>query len=153
MKSMNKKGSSKLSLAVQYACADTALPSRPRLRRWVNCALEPATRSAQIVLRFTGTAESRRLNRQFRGKDSPTNVLSFPYAPQPDLAGDLLLCVPVVRAEARAQGKEGEAHFAHLVVHGMLHLQGYDHENGNDAARMEGRERDILGKLGYPDPY
>jgi len=140
-------------LAVQYACVDEALPLRPKLRRWVNKALEPEARSAQLTLRFVDAEESRRLNRQFRGKDSPTNVLSFPYASPPELAGDLLLCVPVVLAEAQAQGKPALAHFAHLVVHGMLHLQGYDHESGSDAARMEGRERDILAQLGYPDPY
>lgn len=140
-------------MAVQYACDDEALPLRPQLRRWVDKALEPAVTSAQITLRFVDAEESRSLNRQFRGKDKPTNVLSFPYEPAPDLAGDLLLCVPVVIEEAQAQGKEAVAHFAHLVAHGMLHLQGYDHENGIDAARMEGREREILGKLGYPDPY
>ena len=149
---MSNKKNRRLSLAVQYACDDEVLPLRPKLRRWVSAALTEEL-SAEITLRFVDAAESRNLNREFRGKDSPTNVLSFPYAPAPELAGDLLLCVPLVLAEAQAQGKETLAHFAHLVVHGMLHLQGYDHENGIDAARMEGRERDILGKLGYPDPY
>jgi len=119
----------------------------------VGKVLDTSVSSVQITLRFVDAEESRAVNREFRGKDSPTNVLSFPYDPAPALAGDLLLCVPLVLAEAQAQGKEALAHFAHLVVHGMLHLQGYDHESGIDAARMEGRERDILAKLGYPDPY
>ena len=150
---MSSKRSSALSLTVQYACADAQLPPRPRLRRWVERALEAKTASAQITLRFVDAAESRRINRQFRGRDKPTNVLSFPYAGPPALAGDLLLCVPVVGAEAVRQGKDAVAHYAHLVVHGMLHLQGYDHENSADAERMEAKEREILARLSYPDPY
>ena len=146
-------GSSKLSLCVQYACADGAPPPRWRLRRWVERALEATTANAQITLRLVGSEEGRNMNRQFRGRDSPTNVLSFPYAGPPDLAGDLLLCVPVVLAEAELQSKGALAHYAHLVLHGMLHLQGYDHEDSADAERMEAREREILGGLGYPDPY
>ena len=97
--------------------------------------------------------EGRALNRDYRGKDYATNVLSFPYSPEPSLAGDLVVCVPVVMDEAARQRKPVEAHFAHLIVHGMLHLQGYDHEAEADAAVMEARERDILSGLGYPDPY
>ena len=144
----------KLSLVVQYASDAAMLPTRPQLRRWVDRVLDAsACRSAQITLRLVNTEEGRALNRQFRGKDYATNVLSFPYAAPPEVAGDLALCVPVVLDEAKSQGKAAEVHFAHLVVHGMLHLQGYDHENGEDAERMEHRERDILAQLGYPDPY
>ena len=140
-----------LSLAVQYAAAVAGLPPRYRLRRWVARSLE--AESAQVTLRFVAAAEGRALNAQFRGKDYATNVLSFAYAPPPHVAGDLVLCTPVLRAEARAQKKSLEAHCAHLVVHGMLHLQSYDHENDSEAARMEQRERDILARLGFPDPY
>ena len=150
---MNKKRNKTLSLVVQYALQDKALPLRPKLRRWVQRALDENVDSAQITLRFTDAAESQALNQQFRGKDKPTNVLSFPYAGPPQLAGDLLLCLPVLLAEAQDQCKSAEAHIAHLITHGMLHLQGYDHERGIDAARMEARECAILAQLGYPDPY
>ncbi len=116
-------------------------------------------------MRLVGEAEGRALNRDYRGKDYATNVLTFAYAegealpglPEAagdvPLAGDLVLCVPVVVREAAAQGKTLEAHFAHLVVHGMLHLQGYDHENETEAAEMEALETVILRELGYADPY
>ena len=140
-----------LHLAVQYACNDDRLPSRPRLRRWVKAALE---NSAEVAVRFVDAAEGRRLNRDFRGKDYATNVLSFPYETAPTVLGDLVVCLPVVVAEAAEQDKEVGAHFAHMIVHGMLHLQGYDHELDEAAAElMEAREREILQRLGYPDPY
>jgi probable rRNA maturation factor len=106
-----------------------------------------------------GGAEGRRLNRTWRGKDRPTNVLSFPAAsayglgPGASLLGDLAICAPVVAREAREQGKEARAHWAHMVIHGVLHLLGYDHENDRDASRMETLERRILAQLGYPNPY
>jgi probable rRNA maturation factor len=140
-----------LSLSVQYACKDDALPSRPQVRRWVRAALE---RDATVTVRFVDADEGRGLNRDYRHKDYATNVLSFPYETDPAISGDLVVCLPVVLREAEAQQKAPEAHFAHLIVHGMLHLQGYDHETGQqDAARMEAKERDILARLGYPDPY
>jgi probable rRNA maturation factor len=104
-------------------------------------------------VRFVEEEEGQTLNRDFRSKDTPTNVLSFPYAAGTELAGDLVLCLPVVLREAAEQGKTSEAHFAHMVVHGMLHLQAYDHDNDEDAEVMEDEEREILAKLGYPDPY
>lgn len=138
-------------LSVQYACNDEGLPSRGRIRRWVNAACDAA---AEITVRFVADDEGRMLNRDYRGKDHPTNVLSFPYAVEPVLSGDLVLCAPVVLREAAEQGKDAIAHFAHLIVHGMLHLQGYDHETSNaDAEIMETREREILARLGYADPY
>lgn len=109
--------------------------------------------SAEVTLRIVDAEEARMLNRDYRGKDVATNVLSFPYSPLPEMAGDLVLCLPVVLTEAEAQGKTAEAHFAHLVVHGMLHLQGYDHEQDDQAILMEAKEREILAQLGYPDPY
>lgn len=139
-----------LHLAVQYAVAGDDLPDRAQLRRWVRAAQEqPLT----VTVRFVGTSEGRRLNRDFRGKDHATNVLSFVYEEAP-VIGDLVICLPVVRREAKAQGKPFKAHLAHMVVHGMLHLQGYDHEtNEHDALCMEARERDILARFRIADPY
>ena len=107
-----------------------------------------------MTVRFVGAEEGQNLNRDYRGKDYATNVLSFPYESGERICGDLVLCLPVVEREAKEQGKSPEAHFAHMVVHGMLHLQGYDHETGkDDAERMETKEREILQALGFPDPY
>ncbi len=140
----------RLSLGVQFAAKDDALPSRAEVRKWVR-ATRPG--AAELTVRFVDAEEGRRLNAQFRGKDYATNVLTFPYAREPVLAGDLVLCLPVVLREAAEQGKPVTAHFAHLVVHGMLHLQGYDHETGAEARIMEHMEREILDRLGFPDPY
>lgn len=140
-----------LSLAVQYACAGDGLPDRAQLRRWVRAALEMPL---QATLRFVDAEEGRALNRDYRGKDYATNVLSFVYETAPRAVGDLVVCLPVVAREAAEQGKPLKAHMAHMVVHGMLHCQGYDHETGpRDAARMEAREREILARFGIPDPY
>lgn len=146
--------SPELSLAVQYGCSDPRLPARPQVRRWARAALE---KPLQVTVRFVGLAEGRALNRDFRGKDYATNVLSFVYDSAPATAitlGDLVICLPVVLREAKAQKKTPKDHLAHMVVHGMLHLQGYDHEAGRrDAARMEAREIGILARFGIPDPY
>ena len=104
----------------------------------------------EITLRIVGEREARRLNSHFRKKDYATNVLSFPYG---EGRGDVVLCHPVIAREARAQGKAVAAHYAHLVVHGVLHLRGYDHERDDDAARMEKLETRIMRRLGYSDPY
>jgi len=105
-------------------------------------------------VRIVGTAEARRLNRRYRGEDHATNVLSFPYALSRSLVhGDIVLCGPVIAREARDQGKPLEAHFAHLIIHATLHLQGHDHVRRRDAERMEAVEKKLLAKLGYPDPY
>ncbi len=146
---MRKK--TELSLAVQYVCNDEHLPSRPQVRRWVLAALE---QSVQATIRFVDADEGRTLNRNYRGKDYATNVLTFIYGTAPVVSGDLVICLPVVLREAADQNKPVKAHLAHLIVHGMLHLQGYDHETGKrDAARMENKERDILARFGIPDPY
>jgi probable rRNA maturation factor len=154
-----------LKLAVQKAVEgdDKAnAPKKNHIRRWAQAALQ---QDAQVTVRLVGEDEGRALNRDYRGKDYATNVLTFAYAEGEDLpalpeqaadgplAGDLVLCVPVVVREAAAQGKTLEAHFAHLVVHGMLHLQGFDHENEAEAAEMEALETSILRVLGYADPY
>jgi len=126
------------------------MPSRTRLRLWARAALR---RDARVTLRIAGAREVRRLNRDFRAKDYPTNVLTFVYRERPALEGDIVLCAPVVAREARQRGIGADAHYAHLVVHGMLHLQGHDHLRAREAQRMERRETRILAKLGYADPY
>jgi probable rRNA maturation factor len=139
----------KLALAVQYALAAEGLPTRAQVRRWVKAAL---LRDAQITVRFVDTEEGQALNRDYRGKNSATNVLSFIYESVP-VVGDLVVCVPVVVREAQTQHKSAAAHFAHLVVHGVLHLQGFDHETEADAQVMEARETEIVTRLGYAKPY
>lgn len=147
---------------LQVATAARGLPSRDRFERWIGAAL--AVRQGgpgAVVIRIVDEAESRLLNRTYRGKDKPTNVLSFPFEPPPGIPaaaaeghlGDLVICAPVVVREAAQQGKAAEAHWAHMVIHGVLHLLGYDHQNDAEAAEMEGREQEILHRLGYPDPY
>lgn len=135
---------------VQYAAECNEAPARPQFRRWVKAALQC---DAEVVLRLVDEAEGRDLNRQFRGKDYATNVLTFVYDDTQPLAGDIVLCVPMVRQEAQQQHKDLTAHFAHLTVHGVLHLQGYDHIAEAEAAEMERLETAILAKFGYADPY
>lgn len=139
----------KLSLAVQFATKPETLPTRHFFRKWVLAALET---DAEITLRIVDAEEGQALNRDYRGKDYATNVLTFPLNEKP-LMGDIVLCAPVVEKEAAEQGKSIAAHYAHLVVHGVLHLQGYDHENDAEAALMEPLETQIVIKLGYADPY
>ena len=140
----------RLQLAIQWQVDPSALPRRRTLRRWVLAALE---RPAKVTLRFVGAREGRTLNRSYRGRDHATNVLTFVYDGQPSLSGDIVLCAPVVDREARSQGKRLVAHYAHLVIHGMLHLQGYDHQRADDAVRMAARESAILARLGHADPW
>ena len=135
---------------MQCAVDAAGLPRRPTLRRWMRAALE---RDARVTLRFVGGRESRVLNRRYRGPDRATNVLTFVYDGGASLEGDIVLCAPVVRQEARAQRKTLAAHYAHLVIHGMLHLQGHDHARDDDAGRMETREVALLRGLGYGNPY
>jgi len=143
----------RLSLTVQYATPGGDLPARALLRRWARAAL---ARDAVVTLRFVDEVEGRAINRSYRHRDRPTNVLAFVYHGvhgARGVDGDLVLCAPVMRREAAEQGKSLAAHCAHLVVHGLLHLQGYDHEHAPEAARMEAREVAILAGLGFPDPY
>ena len=139
----------KVSLAVQYASEAAGLPTRAQVRKWVKAALAV---DAEITVRFVDEAEGRSLNHDYRAKDYATNVLSFIYSSAP-VQGDLVICSPVVAREAQDQGKAIDAHYAHLVVHGVLHLQGFDHEIEAEAEAMEARETEIVIKLGYPDPY
>ena len=152
-RSKPERAAVKLELTLQQAVNSPGLPTNAELRRWLAAALE---QSAAITVRFVGAAEGRRLNRAYRGLDYATNVLSFGYGGAgrgQGLMGDIVLCAPVVRREARAQGKAFSAHVAHLTVHGALHLQGHDHQKPRAAARMEALEKRILAKLGFPDPY
>lgn len=146
-----------LAVDVQLATKGGRLPARQQLVRWARAAWRDLARDAEVVVRVTDEAESRRLNHDYRGKDGPTNVLSFPFEPPPGVnlqhLGDLVICAPVVEREAQEQGKAAEAHWAHMLVHGMLHLQGFDHETDADAAEMEALETEILTGLGYPAPY
>lgn len=145
----------RLNLSVQYAAPRDGLPERTQVRTWVRAALDAdGPRGGQITVRLCAADEARELNRDFRGKDYATNVLSFPYALEPVVCGDLVLCPEVVAREAAEQGKSGEEHYAHLIVHGILHLLGYDHvDSRKEARRMEARECEILAGLGYRDPY
>ena len=140
----------RLSLTVQHPVATAGLPSLLKLRKWARAAI---VEDVRVTVRLVGEAEARALNFAYRGRDHATNVLTFSYADIMPLSGDIVICIPVVRREARAQGKTIEAHLAHLLVHGMLHLQGYDHERARDAELMEGIEAEIVTKLGYADPY
>jgi len=140
-----------LQLSLQFADArHRAHLPRHRVARCVRAALAHA---AQITVRIVGAEEGRRLNREYRQKDSATNVLTFDYQHAPLVLADLILCAPVIATEARAQHLPLGAHYAHLLVHGTLHAQGYDHAADGDAAKMEARESEILLALGYADPY
>jgi len=136
-------------IVIQRASRAAHIPSDAKLRRWARAAL---AREAQVAVRYVAETEGRRLNREFRGRDYATNVLTFVYGAKP-LAGDIVICAPVVAREAREQGKNLDGHHAHMLVHGLLHLQGFDHESDRDAQRMERRERAVLARLGFEDPY
>jgi probable rRNA maturation factor len=139
-----------LTLAVQYAVSANGKPSRSQFRKWVRAALDC---DARITLRIVGQKEGRALNLSYRNKDYATNVLTFVLQDKTPFEGDLALCAPVITSEAHAQKKSVVAHYAHLTVHGVLHLQGYDHENDAQAQVMEKLETQIMAKLGYADPY
>jgi probable rRNA maturation factor len=161
-----------VQVGVQLATGRRGVPQSGSFKRWANAAISAASlpelqkRQWALSVRVVGSAESRKLNRLWRGKDKPTNVLSFPseiltagsQLPVDDAQeawslGDLAICAPVVAREAKEQGKVLQAHWAHMVVHGTLHLLGYDHENDRDAERMESCEISILAQFGYPNPY
>jgi probable rRNA maturation factor len=141
---------SHLTLAFQSTVDTADLPTRAAFARIASSALE---RDAAVTLRVVDGREARALNRRYRGRDYATNVLTFVYDDDVSLTGDIVLCAPVIAKEARSQHKTLRAHYAHLVIHGMLHLQGYGHERDGDAARMEAREIALLRTLGYDNPY
>jgi len=146
-----------IELEVQYAIDDASLPSEQQLQLWVNTAVQNLLDEGELCIRITDAAESQSLNHQYRGKDKPTNVLSFPFeVPEGvpvTILGDLVVCAEVVAREANEQNKDLHHHWAHMIVHGCLHLLGYDHINDEDAEIMEQLERDILARLEIADPY
>jgi probable rRNA maturation factor len=139
-----------LNLAVQYASSQINLPAKTKFRQWAKAAVRVDT---EVTIRIVDETEGRELNNTYRGKDYATNVLTFPLTEEPHLMGDIIICAPVVAAEALAQNKSLEAHYAHLTVHGILHLHGYDHEIEAQAELMESIETAIVTKLGYANPY
>jgi probable rRNA maturation factor len=140
-----------LSLSLQFADArHKALLPRHKVARWVRAAL---LNPGEITVRIVGADEGRELNREYRQKDHATNVLTFDYQHEPVVLADLILCAPVIEAEAHEQGLELTAHYAHLLVHGTLHAQGYDHETAQQAREMEPRETALMRSLGFADPY
>ena len=142
---------------IQYAMAVDGIPSEDAIRQWVLQALPEENKGAELTVRIVDEAEITALNHQYRGKDGPTNVLSFPYEGIPGvetgLLGDVVICAPVVVSEAVAQHKPLDAHWAHIVVHGVLHLLGFDHQHDDHAHQMEAREAELLANLGYANPY
>lgn len=140
----------KLNLTVQYASVHLNLPTQTQFRKWAKAAIRVDT---EVTIRIVDEAEGRELNKAYRAKDYATNVLTFPLTEEPHLMGDIIICAPVVAAETMEQNKPLEAHYAHLTVHGILHLHGYDHEIEAQACLMEGLETAIVAKLGYADPY
>ena len=146
-----------LDLDLQLAASNTNLPTAEQFETWAVAALSDSEEHFELTIRIVDTSEMQTLNASYRGKDKPTNVLSFPFeAPEHvelDLLGDLVICADVVQAEAGEQNKEDTAHWAHMVIHGVLHLLGYDHINDIEAEEMEGLEIKILHDLGYVNPY
>jgi len=167
-KTARKKAAAVLTLELQNAVSAAGVPSRLKLQRWAEAAyrVHHAAHDARrkiapvmLSLRIVGSAEGRKLNWQWRDKDYATNVLSFPVGEMPDgfagdaPLGDLVICAPVIRREAREQGKSQDAHWAHMMVHGVLHLLGYDHEHNRDALVMEACEIAIIESFGFDNPY
>lgn len=146
-----------ITVQVQYATDRKGVPSVAEFKRCVAAALAGRLERGEVLVRVVDETESAELNRAYRGKDRPTNVLSFPFEPPPGvpsaLLGDLIICAGVVRREAREQGKSARDHWAHMVVHGCLHLLRFDHETDQEAERMENLEVDILAGLGIDNPY
>ncbi|WP_429043931.1 rRNA maturation RNase YbeY [Aeromonas hydrophila] len=147
-----------VTLDMQLASASTdGLPSEAQLQSWLDGTILGFQQEAEVTVRIVDEAESNELNLTYRGKDKPTNVLSFPFEAPPGLElpllGDLVICRQVVEHEATEQGKPLMAHWAHMVVHGSLHLLGYDHIEDDEAEEMEALERDIMQELGFADPY
>lgn len=139
-----------LTLSIQGQAEFTGLPSRSTLVRWIGAAIE---RDSELTLRFVGVHEGRRLNRDYRSKDHATDVLTFVYSAEPVVRADVVICVPVVKREARARRKPIYDHLAHLIVHATLHAHGYHHDNATAARAIEARERRILKSLGKRAPY
>ena len=146
-----------LDLDLQIAIDNENLPSKKDFELWVHSALRDIMTQAELTIRIVDEAESQELNSNYRGKDKPTNVLSFPFEAPPEidipLLGDLIICAPVVELEAKQQHKSLQAHWAHMVVHGCLHLLGYDHIQDAEAEEMESLETQLVENLGFNNPY
>jgi len=146
-----------ITLDLQIASESKVLPTKQQFQLWVDTALTPYNKAFELTIRLVEVQESQQLNQQYRGKDKPTNVLSFPFeVPEEielDLLGDLIICTKVVEQEAKQQHKVLHTHWAHLVIHGCLHLLGYDHINEQDAEEMEKLEVQLLSTLNISDPY
>lgn len=146
-----------MNMDIQNVSSFTSLPAKESIIEWAQRALDQKHHNAEITLRIVDMEEGIQLNQEWRKKDKATNVLSFPVGEKieqaPNLLGDIVICAPIVEQEAKEQGKNNEAHWAHLIIHGMLHLQGYDHETDDEAGIMESREIQILKNLGYENPY
>jgi probable rRNA maturation factor len=144
-------------LDIQSASSSEDAPDEQSIKRWVSAAIVSNTGDTELSIRIVDERESQELNQTYRGSSGPTNVLSFPFdaeIPEPlPLIGDVVICAPVVAREAEQQNKELKAHWAHMIVHGVLHLQGYDHQNDTEAVIMEALETEIMQKLGFPPPY
>ena len=147
----------RLGLDVQRVADAAAIPGDAALRRWARAALADVGGRHDLTIRIVDAAESAALNERYRHKHGPTNVLSFPFEAPPGMSsallGDLIVCAEVVLREAHEQGKSAPAHWAHMIVHGVLHLRGFDHLAAAEAAEMEALETEILARLGYPNPY
>ena len=146
-----------MNIDIQYAISSDGLPGEEQIRHWVRHVLQEKAAVAELTVRIVDTAEITALNSRYRNKDGPTNVLSFAYEPMPGveaaLLGDIVICAPVVMEESIAQEKPLEAHWAHMVIHGVLHLLGYDHRHDLEAGEMEEIETALLGDLGFAGPY
>ena len=147
----------KRQVDVQYAVTVDGMPEESEIRQWVLQTLPEQKKASELTIRVVDEAEITALNRQYRGKEGATNVLSFPYEAIPgvasDLLGDVVICAPVVASESVVQNKPLDAHWAHVVIHGVLHLLGYDHHQDDEAHKMEVRETELLDSLGYANPY
>lgn len=146
-----------IDVDVQYATSAAGMPDVERFTHWVGLVLKGRRERAELTIRIVGRAESAALNAQYRHKQGPTNVLSFPFESPPglplDLLGDIVICAELVADEAAAQGKAPESHWAHLTIHGVLHLLGFDHITPAQASEMEGYEIQVMQQLGYENPY
>lgn len=151
---MNQPG---IDIDVQYAVSTDTTPDADSIRRWATSVLQSQAAPVELVIRIVDEAEMTSLNREYRGKDGPTNVLSFNSEIPPEvesvMIGDIVICAPVVMSECVLQNKAPDAHWAHLVIHGVLHLLGYEHDSDDEAQRMESVEARLLGELGFADPY
>ena len=147
----------KIKINIQRATKTSGLPSNLRIRRWVCAALADCADNMELTIRMVGAKEAARLNWTWRRKKRPANVLSFPAGNmpkiKPGLLGDIVLCAPVIAKEARQQGKSLGAHWAHMIIHGTLHLMGYDHKKTAETRKMEGLERKLITLMGFTDPY